>query len=146
MVSSPFPEGLIDGFERRRLPGDGITVDALVGGSGAPLLLLHGYPQTRVMWRAIAPALTELAEKHRVIGEVRGEGVFWALDLVADPESREPLPAAEMGRIKGALVERGLLPFIADNRIHVVPPCVVTHDEVAQAAEIYDEVLGTVAV
>lgn len=95
---------------------------------------------------AIAPALTELAEKHRVIGEVRGEGVFWALDLVADPETREPLPAAEMGRLKGALVERGLLPFVADNRIHVVPPCVVTADEVAQAAEIYDEVLATVAV
>ncbi|MEI5583702.1 MULTISPECIES: aspartate aminotransferase family protein [unclassified Agromyces] len=95
---------------------------------------------------AIAPALSELAEKHRVIGEVRGEGVFWAMELVADPETREPLPAAEMGRIKGALVERGLLPFIADNRIHVVPPCVVTADEVAQAAAIYDEVLGTVAV
>ena len=93
---------------------------------------------------AIAPALTELAEKHPVIGEVRGEGVFWALELVADPETRAPLPAAEIGRIKGALVERGLLPFIADNRIHVVPPCVVTADEVAQATAIYDEVLDTV--
>jgi taurine--2-oxoglutarate transaminase len=93
---------------------------------------------------AIAPALTELAEKHAVIGEVRGEGVFWALELVADPETRAPLPAAEVGRIKGALLERGLLPFIADNRIHVVPPCVVTADEVAEATAIYDEVLGTV--
>lgn len=95
---------------------------------------------------AIAPALSELADKHRVIGEVRGEGVFWAMELVADPETREPLPAAEMGRLKGALIDRGLLPFVADNRIHVVPPCVVTADEVAQAAAIYDDVLGTVAV
>jgi len=100
----------------------------------------------RVGAEAIAPALTELAEKHAVIGEVRGEGVFWALDLVADPETREPLPAAEVGRIKGALIERGLLPFVAENRIHVVPPCVVTAEEVEQATEIYDEVLGTVAV
>ncbi|WP_344371950.1 aspartate aminotransferase family protein [Agromyces tropicus] len=100
----------------------------------------------RVGAESIAPALTELAEKHAVIGEVRGEGVFWALDLVADPETREPLPAAEVGRIKGALVERGLLPFVAENRIHVVPPCVVTAEEVEQATEIYDEVLGTVAV
>ncbi|WP_430647197.1 aspartate aminotransferase family protein [Agromyces sp. GXS1127] len=100
----------------------------------------------RVGAEAIAPALTELAEKHAVIGEVRGEGVFWALELVADPETREPLPAAEVGRIKGALIERGLLPFVADNRIHVVPPCVVTAEEVEQAIAIYDEVLGTVAV
>ncbi|RXZ46200.1 aspartate aminotransferase family protein [Agromyces binzhouensis] len=100
----------------------------------------------RVGAEAIAPALTELAEKHAVIGEVRGEGVFWALDLVADPETRAPLPAAEVGRIKGALVERGLLPFVAENRIHVVPPCVVTAEEVEQATAIYDEVLGTVDV
>ncbi|WP_353814571.1 aspartate aminotransferase family protein [Agromyces sp. SYSU T00266] len=100
----------------------------------------------RVGAESIAPALTELAEKHAAIGEVRGEGVFWALDLVADPETREPLPAAEVGRIKAALVERGLLPFVAENRIHVVPPCVVTAEEVEQATAIYDEVLGTVAV
>ncbi|WP_127794795.1 aspartate aminotransferase family protein [Agromyces sp. LHK192] len=92
---------------------------------------------------AIAPGLAELADKHAVIGEVRGEGVFWALELVADRESREPLAAAAMGRIKAGLVQRGLLPFIQDNRIHVVPPCVVTEDEVAQAMSIYDEVLGT---
>ncbi|MFE6965193.1 aspartate aminotransferase family protein [Agromyces sp. NPDC057679] len=92
---------------------------------------------------SIAPALEDLAERHAVIGEVRGEGVFWALELVADRKTREPLPAAAMGRIKSALVERGLLPFIQDNRIHVVPPCVVTADEVADAMAIYDDVLAT---
>lgn len=91
----------------------------------------------------IGPALAELAERHAVIGEVRGEGVFWAIELVADPDTREPLPAAAMGRIKSGLVARGLLPFIQDNRIHVVPPCVVTVEDVAQAMPIYDEVLST---
>ncbi|MGI9823638.1 aspartate aminotransferase family protein [Agromyces sp. Marseille-Q5079] len=93
----------------------------------------------------IGPALAELAEKHAVIGEVRGEGVFWALELVADRATREPLPAAEMGRLKGAMVDRGLLPFVQDNRIHVVPPCVVTPEEVAEAIAIYDDVLSTVS-
>jgi len=91
----------------------------------------------------ISPALAELAERHDVIGEVRGEGVFWAVELVADRETREPLPAAAMGRIKSALVARGLLPFVQDNRIHVVPPCVVTVEDVAEAMPIYDEVLST---
>ncbi|WP_022892817.1 aspartate aminotransferase family protein [Agromyces subbeticus] len=91
----------------------------------------------------IAPALADLADRHEVIGEVRGEGVFWAMELVADRGTREPLPAAAMGRIKSALIERGVLPFVQDNRIHVVPPCVVTADEVAEAVAAYDEVLGT---
>ncbi|UOE43145.1 aspartate aminotransferase family protein [Agromyces larvae] len=91
----------------------------------------------------IGPALADLADRHAVIGEVRGEGVFWAVELVADRETREPLPAAAVGRIKAALVERGLLPFVQDNRIHVVPPCVVTAEEVAEALAIYDEALST---
>ncbi|MEZ0577622.1 aspartate aminotransferase family protein [Nocardioides sp. MH1] len=90
---------------------------------------------------AIAPGLAALAEKHPVIGEVRGTGVFWALELVADPATREPLSAALIGKAKGELVARGLLPFTADNRIHVVPPCVVTADEVETALTAYDEVL-----
>ena len=93
----------------------------------------------RVGAEAIGPGLLELADRHAAIGEVRGEGVFWALELVADRETREPLPAAGIAKVKGELLARGLLPFVVDNRIHVVPPCVVTDDEVAQALAIYDE-------
>ncbi len=89
----------------------------------------------------IGPGLALLAEKHPVIGEVRGTGVFWAVELVADRTTRAPLPAALVGRAKTALLERGLIPFIAENRIHVVPPCVVTADEVAEALATYDAVL-----
>ena len=89
----------------------------------------------------LGPALADLAARHPIIGEVRGLGVFWALDLVSDAESREPVTGAVMGELKKALMGRGLLPFVADNRIHVVPPCVVTADEVARAVAIYDEVL-----
>ncbi|GAA2001981.1 aspartate aminotransferase family protein [Microbacterium ulmi] len=96
----------------------------------------------RIGEEAIGPALRELAERHPLIGEVRGEGVFWAMELVADRASREPLPPASMGRLKRGLTSRGLLPFVQDNRVHVVPPCVVTDAEVAQAAEIYDAALS----
>lgn len=89
----------------------------------------------------LGPALRSLAERHDVIGEVRGEGVFWALELVSDRATREPLAPADMGRLKKDLIGRGLLPFVQDNRIHVVPPCVVTDDDVAEAIGIYDAAL-----
>ncbi|BDV29665.1 aspartate aminotransferase family protein [Microbacterium terricola] len=98
----------------------------------------------RIGAEAIGPGLAALAEKHPLIGEVRGEGVFWALELVADRTTREPVGAAVMGRLKAELVSRGLLPFLADNRLHVVPPCVVTEGEVARAMAIYDEALTSV--
>jgi taurine--2-oxoglutarate transaminase len=93
----------------------------------------------------LGPGLAALAAKHPIIGEVRGLGVFWALDLVADPETRQPVSGATVGALKKALLERGLLPFVSDNRIHVVPPCIVTPDEVARALAIYDEAFTAVA-
>ncbi|MFE1644747.1 aspartate aminotransferase family protein [Microbacterium sp. P01] len=90
----------------------------------------------------IGPGLRALQERHAIIGEVRGEGVFWAMELVTDRDSREPVSAGAMAELKKGLFSAGLLPFVQDNRIHVVPPCVVTEDEVAQALSIYDDVLG----
>ncbi|MCS5715389.1 aspartate aminotransferase family protein [Herbiconiux sp. CPCC 205716] len=87
----------------------------------------------------LGPGLEALAEKHAVIGEVRGLGVFWALDLVSDADARTPLSAAGVAALKGKLLSLGLLPFTADNRLHVVPPCVVTDAEAERALAIYDQ-------
>lgn len=95
----------------------------------------------RVGTDLLGPGLRALAERHPVIGEVRGLGVFWALELVTDRTTREPLPARLMGRVRSELLDRGLLPFVADNRVHVVPPCVVTDEEVARALDTYDAAL-----
>lgn len=92
----------------------------------------------------LAPGLLEMAARHELVGEVRGLGVFWAIELVADRATREPVPAATMGRIKAAMLERGVLPFLADNRIHVVPPCVITAEEARQGLAVIDEVLTLV--
>jgi taurine--2-oxoglutarate transaminase len=92
----------------------------------------------------LGPGLASLAEKHPLIGEVRGLGVFWALDLVDDPVSRQPVSGGVVLEVKKALMDRNLLPFTADNRIHVVPPCIVTPDEVAEALAIYDEAFTAV--
>jgi taurine--2-oxoglutarate transaminase len=93
----------------------------------------------------LGPALHALAEKHPMIGEVRGLGVFWALDLVTDRTTRHPVGADVIGRLKSELMARRVLPFGADNRIHVVPPCIVTPDQVAVAVQAYDGALTAVA-
>jgi taurine--2-oxoglutarate transaminase len=92
----------------------------------------------------LGPGLRELAAAHPMIGEVRGVGVFWALDLVDDASTRVPVSGAVVAQVKNELMARGLLPFTADNRIHVVPPCNVSADEVAQALAIYDEAFTAV--
>jgi taurine---2-oxoglutarate transaminase len=92
----------------------------------------------------LGPGLHALAEKHPMIGDVRGVGVFWALDLVTDRETRQPVPAATIGELKGELMKRGLLPFVADNRLHVVPPCVVTPEEARRGLAIIDEALTAI--
>ncbi|WP_369258924.1 alpha/beta fold hydrolase [Geodermatophilus amargosae] len=63
----------IPGFDRVRLPGvDGVQLSAAVGGSGPALVLLHGFPQTSLMWRHVAP---ELAAGRTVIcPDLRGYG------------------------------------------------------------------------
>jgi haloacetate dehalogenase len=42
------------GFERRRIATPGAEINLVTGGSGPPLLLLHGYPQTHAMWRTLS--------------------------------------------------------------------------------------------
>ena len=90
----------------------------------------------------LGPGLRELAERHPIIGEVRGRGCFWALDLVTDRGTREPVDASVIAGLKSALLERGYVPFAADNRIHVVPPLVMSDDDARRGLEILDEVFA----
>ena len=95
----------------------------------------------------LGPGLRELADRHPVIGDVRGLGVFWALDLVTDRATKEPL--APYGGTSPAMTElvveckkRGLMPFTNFNRMHVVPPCTVTDAEAKEGLAILDEVFA----
>ena len=60
------------GFQRLRLDTGEATIHLMHGGTGAPLLLLHGYPQTHVMWRKVAPGLTD--RFHVICPDLRGYG------------------------------------------------------------------------
>jgi haloacetate dehalogenase len=73
---------MFEGFETRELPTDRGPIFARVGGDGPPLLLLHGYPQTHLMWHAAAPLL---AERFTVV----------AADLAGYGKSVHPTPAPD---------------------------------------------------
>ena len=60
------------GFARRRITTSGAEINLVTGGSGPPLLLLHGYPQTHLMWRKLVPRLA--AEFTVVVPDLRGYG------------------------------------------------------------------------
>ena len=63
---------MFPGFEHRRIDAGEAAINAVVGGKGPPLLLLHGYPQTHVIWRKVAPIL---AERCTVVAtDLRGYG------------------------------------------------------------------------
>lgn len=123
--------------------------------SGHPLAMaaivatLDAMKEERVVENAAAmgdgvlqPGLLALADKHALIGHVRGRGVFQAVELVTDRQRKTPVAAADMGTIKQALIDNGLLPFVVENRIHVVPPCTINAEQIQQGLAIFDRVLG----
>ena len=66
------PSNFFPGFRRHTIQTSGTTINVVVGGNGSPILLLHGYPQTHVEWRKIAPQLS--ANYTVVIPDLRGYG------------------------------------------------------------------------
>ena len=98
----------------------------------------------------IKPLLQELMAKHKVIGEVRGKGVFWALDLVTDRATRAPLApygasSPAMNELVAACKKLGLFPFNNYNRMHICPPCNVTEAEIREGFAILDQAFASIA-
>jgi len=97
-----------------------------------------------------ADALRGLQARHPSIGEVRGKGCFWGVELVKDRSTREMLvpynaageAAAPVARIAKAALERGLYLMTHWNVIMVVPPLTITRDEAEEGIAVLDDVLS----
>lgn len=146
---------VVETFDHRPYPG-GLTY------SGHPLAAATGVATFQVLERddllakvrdlgdrVVAPTLQEMADRHPSVGEVRGLGLFWAIELVRSGQTREPLvpfnaageAALPMAEVAAACKDRGLWPFTHFNRLHVVPPLVIPEVDLRRGLSIIDEAL-----
>ncbi|MBF6182502.1 aspartate aminotransferase family protein [Nocardia otitidiscaviarum] len=139
-------------FDDRAYPG-GLTYSGHPLATAAAVATIEAMTEERIVEnaadigeRVIGPGLRELAERHPSIGEVRGLGVFWAVELVRDRGTREPL--APYGGTSQAMIDTvaaaksaGLLLFVNFNRLHVVPPCTITEAEAKEGLGLLDQAL-----
>ncbi|MDQ1749670.1 MAG: taurine---2-oxoglutarate transaminase [Pseudonocardiales bacterium] len=146
---------IVDTFADRVFPG-GLTYSGHPLACAAAVATLTAMAEEGIVENAaqigetvIGPGLRELAERHPIIGEVRGLGVFWALDLVTDRATKEPLApyggtSPAMGELVGALKANGVLPFTNYHRLHFVPPCTITADEAREGLAAVDKALASI--
>lgn len=99
--------------------------------------------------RVVGPRLAAIAERHPSVGDVRGRGLFWAIELVRDRETREPLvpfnasgaDAAPVAAVVAACKRAGVWPFTHFNRLHVAPPLVIAEEDLVRGLDVIDHAL-----
>ncbi|MFN8185986.1 MAG: aminotransferase class III-fold pyridoxal phosphate-dependent enzyme [Gaiellales bacterium] len=102
------------------------------------------------MGEVLAQELPALQARHPAIGEIRGVGLFWMLELVRDRQTKEMLvpyaasgeAALPMARLTKAALEKGLYLFAHFNRVGITPPLTITKDELLAGLAVLDEVLA----
>ena len=148
-------DAIADSFDDRVYPG-GLTYSGHPLACAAAVAAMSAMRDEGIVDNAemigrtvLGPGLAELAERHPSIGDLRGLGVFYALDLVVDRVTKEPAApyggtSPAMEELVTACKERGLIPFTNFNRLHVVPPCTITASEANEGIAILDEALKAV--
>lgn len=103
----------------------------------------------RQMEPVMAKGLADLQARHPSVGDVRGLGLFWVIELVKDRETREPLApwnakASELGPmvdLSRYIRQRGVYTFCKWNWIFVVPPLCITPEQIAEGLTVIDAAL-----
>lgn len=98
------------------------------------------------MGKILGDFLDSMVEKHACVGEARHIGLFAALEIVKNKETREPMvkyheASPIMGTIIAELKKRGFSTFGRENNINICPPCIITKEELQEYLPILDEVL-----
>jgi taurine--2-oxoglutarate transaminase len=143
---------IADFFGKRSYPG-GLTYSGHPLAAAAAVATINVMEDEGIVTNAarlgeqvIGPALRNMARRHPSLGEVRGTGVMWALELVRNRETREPLApyggsSTAMTEVTAFLRAEGVLPFTNFNRVHVVPPCNISDADLRDGLEVLDAAL-----
>jgi taurine--2-oxoglutarate transaminase len=99
----------------------------------------HIFENARQVGAHLGQRLDELKAKHHAVGDVRHIGLFSALEFVKDRQSKEP---ADLTPLKSFLLERGVYVFNFKNILFVVPPLIITRDELDSGLNLLDEGLA----
>jgi taurine--2-oxoglutarate transaminase len=146
-------ESLAKTFDARALPS-GHTYSGHPMCVAAGLATVRAYKEEKLFERAgeiegwLKAGLAGIAEKHRTVGEARGVGAFWAIELVKDKKTREPLVAwhgdgpGVMKTLYAELRKRGVYTFGKFNVAMVAPPLTTTKQELDEGLAALDEALG----
>ncbi len=100
--------------------------------------------------KILGEKLEEMKTSHQSVGDVRYIGLFSAVELVKNKESKEPLvpygkdPEGIMGKILGLLKERKFMTYTHENMILVAPPLIITKEQLEEELAKLDEVLEIV--
>ncbi|KWS06118.1 Adenosylmethionine-8-amino-7-oxononanoate aminotransferase [Lysobacter capsici AZ78] len=149
-------ERIAESFASKVFPG-GLTYSGHPLACAAAVACINVYRDEGIIERVrrlgdelIAPALDAIKQRHPSVGDVRGVGMFWAIELVRDRASREPLVPYNaagadnrpMSEFAAACKQGGLWPFTHFNRTHVVPPLTISEDDLRKGLAIIDEALN----
>ena len=90
--------------------------------------------------------LNDLGEQHASVGEVRSIGLFSAIEVVRNRETREPMApynasSPEMDRLRQYLLDNGVYTFVHWNVIHVNPPLIINEEQLAEGFKVIDKAL-----
>ena len=103
--------------------------------------------RSRELGKVLRRGLMDLAEKHPVIGEVRGAGLHHVIELVKNRETREPMSPFNkaftdpMKQAAMALKANGLSTMVRWNMIFSTPPLIITEEQISEGLQILDHVL-----
>lgn len=149
-------EAIFDTFRSKPYPG-GLTYSGHPLACAAAVASIRALEDEDLVYRTrqlgeeiVRPALDAMKSRHPSVGDVRGLGLFWAIELVRDRTTKEMLvpfnpnsaEAEPMRRVLEECHEAGVWPFSHHNRLHIAPPLIISEIDLKRGLEVIDQALS----